>query len=302
LTSIDDKPLSGLRKIFYDLLRSDDRESADVSENCISVLVIGKAKTGTTVLAKTIQNSLNDCSLTMEPKDSEFVFKMYGKSLERNHVAKLIFEHWTNKSNSLSALLADELPVRFDKKIIIVRDPRDEIVSRLLYFVKPLKDQGRLTEESLSKWISALQHLESGSESMSFIELIKTADTIFETDFLASFFRYLGEFSAYYSSKPNSVFAIRYEDLVDRKVKHLETYLGFELNFDLIEDELIRRTKRSSSYGSWKAFFKDEDVEYFRPLLSGFMEEIGYTDWALDPNLTPSKAVTSEYVKRLAFD
>jgi hypothetical protein len=274
----------------------------DIVKQFTSVLVIGKAKTGTTFLAKAIQNSLDDCSLVMEPKDAAFIFDRYGVEPSGNEVAKLIFEHWTTKSNLMSALLADELPIKFSKKVIIVRDPRDELVSRLLYLVKPLRDQGKLNEENLPAWLQTLRDLETGDNTVSFLDLIKKADELFKTDFLASFLIYLDKFSSYYDSKPNSVFAIRYEDLIDHRIDHLETYLGFKVNFDIAEDEYIKRTKRSSSYDSWKAFFRAEDVEYFQPILQGFMEKIGYKDWAITRDERPLEEVTSQYVERLASD
>lgn len=292
-----------MKKLFERLTqRSVQREREQVSElqvNHKSILVIGKAKTGTTFLARAIQTSLEPCNLVMEPKKPEFVFDRYGHPASANEVAKLIFEHWIDKRNFLQALVADELPVKFDKKVVIVRDPRDELVSRLLYLVKPLRDQGKLTTENLSQWLDVLRAIETGESKMSFLNLVQEADRLFKTDLIGSFVTYLDEFSAFYKQKPNSLFAIRYEDLVDHNISHLEDYLGFRLNFEVKEDELIQRTKRSSSYGSWKGFLKQEDIGFFQPILSDFMAKIGYSDWSLNDSL-PSKEVTSEYVERLA--
>lgn len=271
-----------------------------IEKSYISILVVGKAKTGTTFLAKAMQNSLGDCSLEMEPKAAEFIFDRYLQKPIGNEVVKLIFEHWSSKPNLMSALLADELPVRFDKKVIIVRDPRDELVSRLLYLVKPLKDQGKLTDSSLEEWLVTLRTIEEGGKRIPFQELLNRTSELFNTDLLASFVSYMNEFSSYYVSKPNSVFAVRYEDLIDKRVEHLEKYLGFSLNYAITEDDLIRRTKRSSSYGSWKSFFHEEDVEFFKPIMSDFMGQIGYNDWSISAAELPHKEVTSIYVERLA--
>lgn len=265
-----------------------------------SVLVIGKAKTGTTFLAKAIQNSLSACSLEMEPKAAEFIFDRYREKSSGNEVAKIIFEHWSNKPNLMSALLADELPVKFDKKVIIVRDPRDELVSRLLYLVKPLKDQGKLTDAALDEWLVTLRTIEGGEKKINFQELLDRTGELFNTDLLPSFVNYMKEFSDYFQSKPNSVFAVRYEDLIDKRVEHLEKYLGFSLNYAITEDDLIKRTKRSSSYGSWKSFFHEEDIEYFKPIMAEFMDQIGYNDWSISSAKLPQKDVTSSYVERLA--
>ena len=141
-------------------LRGIPKKDKKGPEPGLRVLVVGKAKTGTTYLSKLIQHSLPDCKYQMEPTDPKFLFDLYADERNGNLVTKIIFEHWDSNPNLRMALFMDELPVVYKKKILIVRDPRDELISRLLYIVKPLKDQGKLTADTLNEWLCVLKKKE----------------------------------------------------------------------------------------------------------------------------------------------
>ncbi|XOV89485.1 MAG: sulfotransferase domain-containing protein [Pseudomonadota bacterium] len=263
------------------------------------VLVLGKAKTGTTFLSKVIQNSLAPCDYALEPKDVAFFHELFEQGRTGNIVVKILYEHWDRTPHLRNALLANELPLKFHKKVLIVRDPRDELISRLLYIVKPLKDQGRLTPEKLQAWLAVLRQKENDPASISVVEMIERLDGIFGSNFLSGFQKALDVFTGFYHHKPPDIFAIRYEDVVDQKVEKLEEYLGFSLNFALVEDEYISRTKRTGSYGAWKSIFLPADVAALTDIMTPFMNHIGYNCWELEPAEALDKQHVSDYVTRL---
>jgi len=274
-------------------------EDVSGSEPGLKILVVGKAKTGTTYLSKLIQHSLPDCRYQMEPKDPKFLFDLYADESNDNLVTKIIFEHWDKSPNVRMAMLMDELPFVYNKKILIVRDPRDELVSRLLYIVKPLKDQGKLTGESLTEWLGVLNRKEESPGEVSLDYMITSLDRIFGTSFLDAFTRHLTSFSAFFRAKPRSLFAIRYEDVVDGKLDRLEEYLDFKIQGDVQHDAYIKQTKRSGGYGDWRRFFTQEDVENLAPIMQEYMSQIGYSDWNLDTVEKLDSRTVSEYVKSL---
>ncbi len=263
------------------------------------VLVLGKAKTGTTFLSKVIQNSLAPCDYALEPKDVAFFHELFEQGRNGNIVVKILYEHWDRTPHLRNALLANELPLKFHKKVLIVRDPRDELISRLLYIVKPLKDQGKLTPEKLQAWLAVLRQKENDPASISVVEMIERLDEIFGSHFLQGFQNALDVFTGFYHHKPPDIYAIRYEDVVDQKVEKLEEYLGFPLDYALGNDEYINRTKRTGSYGAWKSIFLPADVEVLTDIMTSFMNHIGYNCWALEPLDALDKQHMSEYVTRL---
>lgn len=119
------------------------------------------------------------------------------------------------------------MAIKFDKHVLIVRDPRDELIFRHLYMVKPLRDQNRLTGAALAEWLELIKQKESDQSGVSLSFLIAELDRIFSVNFSESFRNYLDSFTKFFSTKPDELFAIRYEDLVDGNVAHLEEYRGF---------------------------------------------------------------------------
>jgi len=267
----------------------------------ISVLVIGKAKTGTTYLSKLLQNSISESVLIFEPKDYEAFLPRSDSAIQpRNVVTKIIFEHLDSKPNLRLALMANELPFSFDKKILLLRDPRDELISRLLYIIKPLKDHGSLSAPKLDKWLEVIRRKEESPSSLSIMEMIRNLDSIFGTQFMLTFLKHLDDYTAFFQNKAKHVYAYRYEDLVDRKVSGLEEYLGFSLNFDLERDAQIQRTLRSGTYGNWKRIFTASDIDELSERMGPFIELIGYDDWELTPVDSLDSPEFSGYVQTLS--
>ncbi len=64
----------------------------------MNVLVIGKAKTGTTVISKTIQATLGEgCEYYLEPQDVSFFDNDQFLDKKTHRVVKIIFEHWDSR-------------------------------------------------------------------------------------------------------------------------------------------------------------------------------------------------------------
>src|SRR5262245_503189 len=88
-------------------------------------MVIGLAKTGTTIVATTILRTLRRGNLCMEPDDPTDIVPF---AQSNPLVIKVLFDSWLGRLPQLYQLCR-EIPMT----IAMVRDPRDEIVSRLHY-------------------------------------------------------------------------------------------------------------------------------------------------------------------------
>src|SRR5438105_13573466 len=95
----------------------------------MKVLVFGQGRTGTTVIAKTIQHSLPGASFLMEPKTEQSLLRARASS----QVAKILHGQWRENLPGLSRILRNESPIQFDKIVKTIRDPRDQAISFLLY-------------------------------------------------------------------------------------------------------------------------------------------------------------------------
>ena len=62
-----------------------------------------------------------------------------------------------------------------------------------------------------------------------------------------------------------------------------------------------RRVARTRGYGNWRRWFTEEDVEFFRPVISEFLDIMGYdpSDWELTPVDRLPAEEGSGYMERL---
>lgn len=87
-------------------------------------------------------------------------------------------------------------------------------------------------------------------------------------------------FLKFHSQNPE-YFLYKYEDLVSGNFSQLENYLGFKLRRKVQVDYKHRRVSRTKGSGSWRNWFTTEDIDFFKPFFSNFMEKFGYDsdDW-----------------------
>jgi len=258
----------------------------------MKILIAGFAKTGTTGLFFKIRNSINgNCRELFEAR----TYKHDLDDDKKTVLAKVLIGagnyEWNYKSYS-----------SFDKKILIIRDPRDTFISYLVYRIlhsRFLNDKVRV-----ELFIDLLRKKEESPDSVNVLDIVSLFyklseryfddaifknDTINQTNFLIDFLEYYNDF-----------FILRYEDFVDEKLDELEKYLGFKLSgsSEVIKD--LQRVVRTKSYGNWKNWFTNKDVEYFKPLFKNFMNHFSYDDeWELNKEKKILPEHCSKYVKRI---
>ncbi|MBS3079633.1 sulfotransferase domain-containing protein [Candidatus Pacearchaeota archaeon] len=258
----------------------------------MKILIAGFAKTGTTGLFFKIRNSIGG-----EVREL-FEVRNYQPMPDDNKklvLAKVLigaqnFE-WDYKNYSF-----------FDKKILIIRDPRDRFISYLLYKIMHSKFWN--DEEKVSRFVDLLRKKEENPDSVSVLEIVKLFyeldgwyfdnavfknETTNQTNFMIDF---LEEYQNF--------FILKYEDFIDGNLKKLEEYLGFELTGSSEVRKHFQRVVRTKSYDNWKNWFTKEDVEYFKPLFIVFMNHFGYAEnWNLNENKIIHPEHCSKYLERI---
>src|SRR3546814_137060 len=95
----------------------------------------------------------------MEPKS---ILEFGCESLENNgnEAIKIIYEHFIDQQRHLNAIVHGEFGFPVNKVVLITRDVRDEMISRLLYFAKPMRNQGLPKDSPAEKWAQWIELLE----------------------------------------------------------------------------------------------------------------------------------------------
>jgi len=252
----------------------------------INVLVCGAQKSGTTALLYAIATALGSRQrITYEPRSPERIELGPGS----HNLCKLVLE---------VAPVENFVPIfpRFDRRIFIVRDPRDVLISRLLYMVR---DQEFIHDASrLQRLLAALSDKEADPDALNVVDL---ARLIGELENLPA---YLEE-SIAHAVRPMQIWPqlrqhfelLRYEDFVSGNTGALAKYLGFSVSSAVQVPEWIQRVGRTKTGGDWQNWFTAKDVETLRPRFAPYLEFFGYSDdWQLPQQRRVSPEHASAYV------
>ena len=254
----------------------------------MKILIAGQPKSGTTALFYRVRNSMDPMpSCLFEPR--EYVER--SDDSRGDLLAKVVITPETVLDGFGG----------FDKKVFIARDPRDNLVSTLLYYTTETTMPSDAAQ--LKRFLALLRKKEADPRSVSLREIVGLLEEIYPHCPFLEFWRKLQEAALdVYAAYPD-YFRIRYEDVIDNRIAPLESYLGFSLSAEADVAPKHRRVARTKSYGDWKRWFTTEDVAHFAPLLSEPMRILGYPEeWTLDPAPAIPAAHASAYVSRIVAE
>lgn len=275
----------------------------------MNVLLIGRAKTGTTAAAKAIASALPNCEFVMEPKDLAAVkelilepkgwFQRMGRAPE-HRVIKIIYEHWRQHREDLEALVRNQTAIQLDRIVCMVRDPRDEFISRLHYrLYSQLTHHPETAPEAVDRWIELMRQKERDPQSLAALDMWVAYENIFRpgSRLRRSVPRDQG-YLDFLQRHADTSLCLSYERFVEGAWDPWARYLGFRPLSAEVGPEL-QRVVRTRGAGQWKRFFTEQDVRDCRAALGRSMEGLGYTDWTLTPVTALDPAEHSGYLERL---
>ena len=255
------------------------------------ILILGPGKSGTTALFFCLKKSAAhhfgvEFPDRFEPKTAAD-FDAFAADFG---IAKMLLERFDRTTHEF-------LP-RFDKRIFICRDPRDNVISRLVYYTGTrLKFADGATRETIMQKFSAKQR---NPDSISVVELFDVIAPLIGKTGAAEGARKRA-FSALGFRPPDNLpfFRLRYEDFVDGSLTEFQDYLGFEIRRDFQVPRRLQRVRRTETHGYWKSWFTEADHAYFVAERAEEMVRLGYTDLApyRGSKVISSKEI-SEYLER----
>lgn len=195
------------------------------------------------------------------------------KPLAQDIVAKIILDELDTAD--LGRLIAS-----FDKVLLSIRDPRDRLVSSMLFAMHGVEKM--ILEQRLAE-LELKQKQPEVYPFLALVEKIYPGWTSEHTRHLVQ--RDFALLGAVLKGE-HRIDIIYYEDYIQKGLigvfeddeKHLQA--GLEL------PKKHAYGKRKITSGDWKNWFTPSDVEFFKPLMAGFIRQYGYEDdWQL--NKTP---------------
>lgn len=258
----------------------------------MNILIHGVGKTGTTALFYAIRQALSgNVAELFEPGQPALDAAL---SASPEHVlAKVLLREMI------------QIPYeRFPSKIMIVRDPRDTLVSRLLYAV--WHAGFRPDPSCMEAYLTLLRVKERDPGSIPLKDLFSSFGAFQRQHPHRDYLQLLVGLARQQEllASRSDFFLLRYEDFVDGNLQNLSRYLGgLDLDHRVTVDAEVSRVERRKKHGDWRHWFTPEDVAFFRPLLTPAMHALGYgDDWELCAVPTIDPRYCSEYAARLSAE
>lgn len=279
----------------------------------MKVLILGLSKSGTTALVYKIYNSLGKADILFEP--SKFV-----DNGAPNVVAKVLIDGHLWHKYPIPGHVTPPMNIdmdsfaKFDKKILIVRDPKDRAISDALYrfYNEPYCHDNEFTKSALR----FIEQKEQNPDAWPFVDFYNFVNRYRrsahkELDTIPHGIMNVEEFAHqdylehrlvwYLNDHPDDAFILHYEDFVDYKLDELESYLELPLTGSANVPKDTSRVERTKYYGDYKNWFTPEDIPYFQELCESFIERFPrYADWTLNNSKVIRPKHGSKYVRRIA--
>lgn len=262
-----------------------------------NILILGIEKTGTTALYDRVKQAvLADRPtpyLLFEPVSPEPFEALRLLSPDRPIVTKVMLRGASTCRVEHSW---------FEHRVMTVRDPRDTIISRLLFRPLIRSSMAAATDGRLDRFLEAVRRKEADPSAVSVRELSELADTLrIGSSALRPFSAVLAQ--QVEMAKNLDFHSSRYEDFVSGDVADLAEYLGRDLAVENRETSgWLGHIARSLGAGEWRHWFTESDIEYFRPLVADFVEFYGYDDWDLADAPVIDSRYASGYIERKLAD
>jgi hypothetical protein len=223
------------------------------------IMILGAAKSGTTALFYAIRNTLIKrhglaVEGLFEPTETSKIKNYLATGSDRIPLVKMLLGPFIR--NELGDFDA------FDKKIIIYRDPRDNVISRLVYMLPKLIELSE--KDKIEAVVKLFQQKEQAPGAISVVQIIKEVSRIAGAPVLLDNVRENALLPAKMKRESgDEYFMMPYDDFVDARFEGLNRYLGFDVDPEFEVDERHSYVVRTKSSGSWKNWFLAEDIDYF---------------------------------------
>ena len=258
------------------------------------VIVLGLAKSGTTGLWSVLVKSYPRRYLQffegqyLPSRYNKYFGQTNSEQNPRDVVSKQIIGPDFNFTDLAS----------FDKIIWMVRDPRDRLISYLLY---RHYDYRYDSDEFVREQLDLLRMKERDPDALAMIDL--EARLLLPRPTLESAFFWNDHQKNNFLStliEEGRAFIFKYEDFVNQEYSGLENFLGIKMSGNAKVPKQFQRVIRSKTHSFWNHWFTQKDVDNYMGLFQPFLEQYGYKDeWALAEEKKIDPEHCSRYVRTI---
>ena len=259
-----------------------------------SILIVSLARCGSSAIYEWVKKNLSkDCIGFFEPTSDIFVTEVL-PILEQNTdiCTKVILRPYL--------AFKKKREDQFDQVVGLVRDPRDNLISRLLFrMVSPdFVANGKVYQDLLPLFEKKV----AAPDSISVCELFKRMEQtgLMEPMIENRVQENLELFMDWHSNcKKCTIY--KYEEFIKGHFEKISSILGTFPSSSNGDEVVNPSIKRSAKSGEWRQWFTPSDIDFFRPRFIKYMNNYGYDDdWNLEEKQSISYETSIEYIRKYA--
>lgn len=260
-----------------------------------STLILGPAKSGTTALFYAIRAAMvratgQDIKGLFEPRDMDAFRRYFQSSGDPVFLCKaLLGPTMRGMQRAVD---------RFDRRIVLSRDPCDNIVSRLLFM--PPRLLFETDESKCQAYVDLIRRKQADPGSLSILSILHRLESMAGRKGLPKNYRDGATLTAKIMLGHGDRFwMFGYDELVEGRFERLSAFLGVEVTPDFEVDGQHGYVSRSKGSGEWRSWFLAEDIDYFVREVADDYVVMGFdpTETA-DPNPQINPKTGSNYVQK----
>ncbi len=235
----------------------------------MKLAIVAPAKSGSTAVYNSCRAALSTggkCYALFEPQAPWPLMKLKNYDFSGPFVTKIM----------ASRMLARDSFFHldwFDKRILLVRDVKDLMVSELLF--RPMVDPLSYDQDRLQDFVRLIEEKERAPQSVSVIDLHKEADKLGISSIDWTIYRdillHLVNLRARF---PFSV--VHYEDYADGDYSGLRQVLGRRVAQTDLSRSWVSHIQRKGKHGEWRAWFTPSDIEFAEDFFKEYNEAFQY--------------------------
>ena len=242
----------------------------------MKILLLGIGKSGTTALMTSMANALG-LPYQMEPRH------LGRLDYSQAFIAKKLVDSYVPGEEAAIA--------RFDTVIFLVRDPRDALISRLMYtpYGLPVFAQ----DEVLRRYTGLISRKIADPAAVSVRDIITELRALSGYRMIQTTLGIQARLTGLLDRFADTAILLRYEDYIDGRTDAIDALIGRKLPTSVEVDRQYRRVIRNKGYGDWKNWFTEADKRYFDKIFAEHNARFGYRPEAVNAvqTIDPAKSV-----------
>jgi len=265
----------------------------------MKLAIVAPAKSGSTAIYNSCRAALSrdeTCHSIFEPQMPWAIMKLRNYDFSETFMTKIM----------VSRMLASKSDFHmewFDKRILLVRDVKDLMVSELLF--RPMIDPLSFDEQALADFVKMIEAKERDPGSISVLQLHEQADELgissLNWDIYRAILKRLIELRFKYDFS-----VVHFEDYAAGDYSGLRQVLGRKVGPTDLSTSWVSHIQRKGKHGEWRNWFTAEDIEFTESFFKEYNEAFDYepvgahelNDSGIDPEFGSQYVVRKSQTRR----